>query len=129
MSKGAPPENTCLFFLLIQNTNCTFMKQWLLSIFLLALAVACANSTIDKEDVEGSKPDGEKIFKNYCTPCHGLYGNMGAGGAFNLQESKLSVEERILVITNGRNAMTPFKTLLQPDEIKAVAKYTLKLKK
>ena len=29
------------------------MKQWLLSIFLLALAVACANSTIDKEDVEG----------------------------------------------------------------------------
>ena len=100
------------------------MKQWLLSIFLLALAVACANSTIDKEDVEDSKPDGEKIFKNYCTPCHGLYGNMGAGGAFNLQESKLSVEERILVITNGRNAMTPFQSLLSKKEIKAVAEYT-----
>jgi mono/diheme cytochrome c family protein len=53
---------------------------------------------------------------------------MGASGAFNLKTSALPVEERINVITNGRNAMTPFKDLLTADKIKAVAEYTMTLK-
>ncbi len=74
------------------------------------------------------KPDGEKIYKTYCVTCHGLYGDMGASGAANLTKSKLPLEERIKVVTNGRNTMTGFKSLLTPDKIKAVAKYTLELK-
>ena len=73
------------------------------------------------------KPDGEKIYKQYCVTCHGLYGDMGASGAYNLQESELTLEERINVITNGRKAMTAFQALLEEKEIKAVAKYTMKL--
>lgn len=104
------------------------MKLWLVFLSLVALAVACGHSPAGEEAGKAKKPDGEKIYKTYCITCHGLYGNMGGGGAFNLQVSKLNEEERILVITNGRNAMTPFKTLLSAEEIEAVAKYTLQLK-
>jgi len=75
------------------------------------------------------KVDGEKIYKQYCVTCHGVYGDMGASGAFNLTESKLTLEEKVNVITNGRNTMTPFKGLLSDAKIKAVAEYTEKLKK
>lgn len=71
--------------------------------------------------------DGQKIFKQYCVTCHGIYGDMGAGGAANLAASPLSVEERILVITNGRNTMAPFSSLLSEEKIKAVAEYTMQL--
>ena len=78
----------------------------------------------------GSKVvDGEKIYKTYCITCHGIYGDMGASGAFNLRESKLPVEERINVITNGRKVMTPFKSLLSEEKIEAVAKYVEMLRK
>lgn len=73
--------------------------------------------------------DGKKIYKQYCVTCHGLYGDMGASGAFNLTTSELSLEEKQLVITKGRGAMTPFENLLDEEEIAAVAKYTLELKK
>ncbi len=78
--------------------------------------------------VPAGAPVGEKIYKTNCITCHGLRGDMGASGALNLKVSQLTLDDRINVITNGRNAMTPFKNLLSPDEIKAVAEYTFKLK-
>lgn len=75
-----------------------------------------------------AKPDGKKIYKQYCVTCHGLYGDMGASGAFNLTTSALTIEERVAVITKGRGAMTPFENLLDADEIEAVAEYSLELK-
>ncbi|MEO1713367.1 MAG: cytochrome c [Bacteroidota bacterium] len=99
----------------------------------LMLLLACGSepsSTVAvNAGVEAAKPDGEKIYKTYCVTCHGLYGNMGGSGAYDLTVSELSLEERVLVITNGRNLMTPFKSLLDEKEIKAVAKYTMKLSK
>lgn len=102
-----------------------------------ALVYACGGSsdTTDSQSAQSgakavaaaAKPDGEKIYKQYCVTCHGLYGDMGASGAYNLQESELALEERVAVITNGRKAMTAFEALLEEDEIKAVAKYTMKL--
>ncbi|MFZ4427176.1 MAG: c-type cytochrome [Saprospiraceae bacterium] len=107
------------------------MKQLLifLSIALFVLgATAFSPDTGAPTDASNPKPDGEKIYKTYCVTCHGLYGDMGASGAANLTKSKLPLDERIKVITNGRNTMTGFKALLTPDKIKAVAKYTLELK-
>lgn len=110
------------------------MKKLILSSLILAGLLACGSSSGD-ESTGGSAataakaPDGEKIYKTYCVTCHGVYGDMGASGAFNLQTSKLSLDERINVITNGRNAMTPFKGLLSPEKIEAVAQYVEKLRK
>lgn len=109
------------------------MKKVLIFALLASLVYACSESGGDKAGSEPTastpKVDGEKIYKTYCVTCHGLYGDMGASGAFNLQTSALPVEERINVIANGRNVMTPFKDLLSEEKIKAVAEYTMTLKK
>jgi mono/diheme cytochrome c family protein len=109
------------------------MKKLFVPAIFAAFAFACSQSA-DKPASEPAadaapKVDGEKIYKMYCVTCHGMDGSMGASGAFNLQTSTLPVEERINVIANGRNAMTPFKDLLSEEKIKAVAEYTLTLKK
>ncbi len=108
------------------------MKQWFLFLALAALVLACGNSGTEgrlaASATSADKPDGEKIYKQYCVTCHGLYGDMGGGGAFNLRESQLGLEERVAVITRGRNAMTPFESLLKKKEIRAVAEYIATLR-
>ena len=111
--------------------------RFLAFIAILAFAVfACGGETPNEQKKpkktaakKKKKVDGEKIYKQYCVTCHGVYGDMGASGAFNLVESKLTLDEKVTVITNGRNTMTPFKGLLSDAKIKAVAEYTEKLKK
>jgi mono/diheme cytochrome c family protein len=94
---------------------------------LLAAILLFSNMTVD--NAQPKKADGEKIYKQYCVTCHGLRGDMGVSGAANLTESKLKVEERVKVITNGRNNMASFKALLDKEKIKAVAQYTMTLTK
>jgi mono/diheme cytochrome c family protein len=106
-----------------------FMKYWLTSLSIFAFVLACGGAASEPQSTAEAKPDGEKIYKIYCVACHGLYGDMGASGAYNLQDSKLSLEEATQVILKGRNAMTAFESLLKEDEIKAVAKYVMKLRK
>jgi mono/diheme cytochrome c family protein len=110
------------------------MKKLIIILIVGAVVIACGNAG-NSADAGGAartaavdNPDGAKLYKQYCVTCHGLYGDMGVTGAYNLQESKLSLEERVAVITNGRNTMTGFKTLLSEDKIKAIAEYTFKLK-
>lgn len=110
--------------------------RYLAFILVLAFAVFACGGEPPKEQKAGKKEapkkkkvNGEKVYKQYCVTCHGVYGDMGASGAFNLTESKLTLDEKIDVITNGRNTMTPFKGLLSDAKIKAVAEYTEKLKK
>lgn len=87
------------------------------------------NTTASTAEPAAPAVDGEKVYKQNCIACHGLYGDMGASGAFNLQTSELTVEERINVITNGRNTMAAWGSLLSEDQIRAVAEYTTTLKK
>lgn len=110
------------------------MKKIIVFTLAIMTAIACSQCSgssdqkSNNETAEAPKVDGEKIYKTYCVTCHGIYGDMGASGAFNLKTSTLPLEERINVITNGRKVMTPFKDLLTPEKIKAVAEYTLTLK-
>ncbi|MCF8247163.1 MAG: c-type cytochrome [Saprospiraceae bacterium] len=109
------------------------MKKLLILAVLASMVYACSQSNSDKGASESTAAapavNGEKVYKTYCIMCHGLDGTMGAAGAFNLQISELPIEERINVITNGRKGMTPFNTTLSEEKIKAVAEYTLTLKK
>jgi mono/diheme cytochrome c family protein len=96
-----------------------------------AFLISCGSETekSDEEEVtaEAAHP-GEKVYKKYCITCHGTDGSMGSNGAFNLRETKLSVEEKIAVITKGRNTMTAFEKVLKPEEISAVAEFTEKFR-
>ena len=75
--------------------------------------------------------DGAKIYKTRCVTCHGSKGDMGANGAANLQMSKISLAERVATVTHGRmdKGMQAFKGILSPEEIDAVAEYTMTLSK
>jgi cytochrome c6 len=86
---------------------------------------ACNNSANNetKADTTVSIDKGKQIFKTHCVACHGADGTLGLNGAFNLSESKLSKEEKIQVITEGRKTMLSYKAILQPHEIQSVALY------
>ena len=73
-------------------------------------------------------PDGAAVFRQYCVTCHGADGKLGLNGAKDLSQSPLTREQRIQIITNGKNMMTPFGEMLSPEEIRAVADYTLTFK-
>lgn len=111
------------------------MNKLIVFLAIVGLVYACGGeASNDSEKTASATPvaatiDGKKIYKQYCVTCHGLYGDMGASGAFNLTTSELSLEEKQIVIAKGRGAMTPFENLLDEEEIAAVAKYTLELKK
>ncbi|NBU35321.1 MAG: cytochrome c [Bacteroidetes bacterium] len=106
------------------------MKNILIFASLFA-SILLMGAKISYDTPTGNRPtavDGKKIYKQYCVTCHGIYGDMGASGAANLAISKLKLNERIEVITNGRKAMASFKALLDKEKIKAVAQYTMTLK-
>lgn len=90
-----------------------------------------AESTVKVQEA-GTVPDGTNgaaIYRQYCVACHGADGKLGLNGAGDLTMSKLTLEERIVQISKGKNMMAPFEEVLTPKEIKAVAEYTLRLKK
>lgn len=116
------------------------MKQCIVFFALVLTIWACGNggdsTTASSGTTAGgassaapvAKIDGKKIYRQNCVTCHGIKGDMGASGAHDLTASELGLEERKLVITKGRGAMTPFEKLLTPEKIAAVAEYTLELK-
>jgi cytochrome c6 len=113
-------------------SNISTRPLWILLFF----SAACSSSVDDKARSAASinpgaalVPDGMAIFRQKCVTCHGADGTLGLNGAKDLSQSILPLEERINRITHGKNLMTPFATILSPEEIKAVADYTLTLKK
>ncbi len=69
---------------------------------------------------------GEDIFMTYCAVCHGADGKRGANGAKDLTQSELPLTDRIMIITRGKGLMTPFGNTLSDEQIKKVAKFTMK---
>ncbi len=67
---------------------------------------------------------GKTIYTQYCISCHGEAGDLGLSGAKNLKISTLSLNEKIDLITNGKNAMAAYSSILDSTQIKAVAEYT-----
>lgn len=84
------------------------------------IAVAVANPADTGYDKE---VHGKAIFTSYCAACHGQDGKLGLAGAKNLTTSTLTDEEVVNIITNGKNAMSPYKKVLNVEEIAAVAAY------
>ncbi len=91
-------------------------------------------STFEKDHPEIAQlpliEKGRTIFTTLCVQCHGSDGTMGRFGAADLSQSKLDLEEKIEMITNGSplTVMRSFKDQLSEDEIVAVATYIEALK-
>jgi len=66
--------------------------------------------------------EGQKLYKKYCMLCHGPDGKRGTNGAYDLTVSKLTFNQKIEIVKNGRGVMTPF-DFLGDEKIKLVVEY------
>ena len=110
------------------------LMAFILAVLVMVQVFGCGQNDFEKNrpaltgQTEPSKPDGLAVFRQNCVNCHGANGKLGLNGAKDLTRSGLSTEERVLVVTNGRNLMTPWKGILTPAEIESVSAYTSTLK-
>ncbi len=102
------------------------MKQLFVFLGLVAFVMACGGGDSVSPEMLAA---AEKTYKQHCVVCHGPDGKLALNGAKKFSESTLSQGERETVIKNGRNLMTAFGGILKPEEIKAVAAYTIELGK
>jgi len=103
------------------------MNKILTSCFFLALIIACTGKEKTTASA-GNLAEGEQSYKKYCILCHGADGKLGINGAKDMTLSLLTVEERVALITKGKNTMTPFEGILSEDQIKSVAAYSMTIK-
>jgi mono/diheme cytochrome c family protein len=102
------------------------MKKHAVLLLLIVAIWACSQHKSSSN--EGNQMDGAGIYKKYCVICHGVDGKLGVSGAKDITVCTLTEAERIVLIAKGKNTMTPFEGVLSPEEIKAVAAYTMTLK-
>lgn len=102
------------------------MQKLILASFLSIVIIACAGK--EKSPDAAHAVDGAAIYKKYCVLCHGTSGKLGVNGSKDITISKLTKAERIELIRNGKNTMTPFGGVLSEEEIEAVAEYTFTIK-
>lgn len=104
------------------------MYKLLISFVFAALILACAGKEKTTPAGTTNLADGEQIYKKYCNICHGADGKLGINGAKDLTACKLTLEEREMQVTKGKNTMTPFEGILTPEQIKTVSAYTMTFK-
>lgn len=115
-----------VYFLKIAKSS--KMKKSILFVAIASFVFACGGgngSQVSEEDLA----KGKETFGKFCVACHGSTGDMALNGAKKFGESTLNLDERVSVITNGRNMMTPYKGILTEAQIKEVAAYTIELTK
>ncbi len=71
----------------------------------------------------GDGPDGAAVYRGNCAACHGASGQGGVGPGFEGIGDRLSVEEQIEVVREGRGRMPAWEDELSPEEIEAVVAY------
>lgn len=98
------------------------MRKTTILAIIIGIVWSCGSDTPESSKGLSS---GSKIYALYCTQCHGSNGSLQLNGASNFLTSKLTLEERVDVIANGRKTMLPYKDQLTPAQIKAVATFTM----
>jgi mono/diheme cytochrome c family protein len=89
----------------------------------LLIAAACtvvpaAAQTFPPEQIK----TGAEVFATNCVPCHGE--RMADPTLFNLREFPKDQRSRFInSVSNGKNAMPPWRGQLKPDDIEALWSY------
>jgi cytochrome c6 len=108
-----------------------------LMIALLYILVFHGSTTVAAAAAASENDLGESTFKTTCAMCHGQdgSGNTDVGKSLKIPDLHSaevqgnSDEQLSQVITNGKNAMPPFKASLTDDQIHALVMYVRQLKK
>ena len=84
----------------------------------LLLFVSC-QGTPKTEGLQTQETPAQKaasLYSMHCAQCHGEDGKLGASGAKDLSQSRLSDAAIIDIIKKGKNAMPPMAALLENTE-------------
>jgi cytochrome c oxidase subunit 2 len=88
---------------------------------------ACSAEDVAVPD-DPALASGQQVYQARCASCHGLTGNGGLGPpiAGIVTERYPDVADNIAVVANGipGTSMRAFDTILSPEEITAVVRYT-----
>ncbi len=84
--------------------------------------------TILDQNTQTALKNGKAIYTQVCSACHGIDGKLGVSGAKDLSISKLSHEEVIKMISEGKGFMQGYKDVLSEQEIASVASYAESLR-
>jgi mono/diheme cytochrome c family protein len=98
------------------------MRVVLLVAAAFAIAPAAAQSPQPENFPPAQVKRGADTFAEYCTPCHGE--RMSNPELFNLRAFPKDQRARFInSVTNGKNAMPPWRGQLKPDDIDALWSY------
>ena len=89
---------------------------------------AAKNENIQEQESPTEK--AASLYSMHCAQCHGEDGKLGASGAKDLSQSRLSDAAILQIIKKGKNAMPPMEALLENAEnIELVAQHIKGLRK
>lgn len=72
--------------------------------------------------------NGKILYEDKCIRCHGQHGDQGTYGAKDLRRSKLTDEQYLTIISNGKWFMPRWKKKLSRDQIQSIISYIKTLK-
>ena len=107
-------------------------------LIVLLTVLAFVGSALAATTASAAEPEAaERTFQAHCAGCHGQdgSGNTDVGKSLKIPDLHSaevqgnSDEQLSQVITNGKNAMPPFKASLTDDQIHALVMYVRQLKK
>ena len=92
---------------------------------LLLLSAFLLFSPLGISPTQAAAPDGERLYSDYCSSCHGEeLRNTSGGVTFDLRRLKPGDHDRFLnAVLNGKNQMPPWRGALEPDQIEAIWAY------
>ena len=82
--------------------------------FLALIFIQCSTST---NSTTNDSTNENELYSQLCQSCHGLDGKKGLSGAKDLSISTLSLNETSEIITNGRNNMPQYKSILKKESL------------
>jgi polyvinyl alcohol dehydrogenase (cytochrome) len=77
----------------------------------------------DTSDADSAAPSGDDVYGENCARCHGEDGQGGSGPSMEGVADRLTEDEHVEVVRNGRAGMPAWKDTLSDDEIAAVVEY------
>ena len=100
------------------------MKRILVLAVTFAIAPAGAQSPVAEQFPPEQIGQGAETFAVYCMPCHGE--RMSNPEFFNLKTFPPDQRSRFInSVTNGKNAMPPWRNVLKPEDIEALWSYVV----
>jgi mono/diheme cytochrome c family protein len=107
-----------------------------IAIVAFLFAQSCGSDTKPKENSDSGNQgtisasvNGQVLYEEKCTMCHGADGKQNTMGAKDLSASTINHETVVATITSGKNGMKAFSPELNAEQIEAVAHYAESLRK